>query len=374
MTGAPNDRHWPLSKRDLAPSWLVAVLLAAFVVLGTLSGLMAVGEEQLVLRNGQPELVPLGEQLPEDVAMAIGDEDITIAELETAVAVLSGLFGITEPDDPEEADTFRRDTAKAIAVSRILSAAADDRGIDVADEKVEEQLRLLVENAYVGDQDAFVATLAEKGVAEDDVRDEIRNQLRNLELFTDVTEDVEEPSTEEARQYFDEFREELVSAERRRISNIVVVSRKDANAILKLARSGQDFSDLARRYSLDNQTRETGGRLGPLAETELEARYAEVAFAADVDVPFGPVQTQSGWNVGVVTEVVPSRALTFDEVADTIKARLYDDARLEMWNDFIAEQIEEADVTYADRYRPADPAAPPADDYIAPPGTPPTED
>lgn len=359
-------RRWATNGPGSHPAVGVA-LLVVLLISGALSGVVAVGGDRLVLRGGEPALLPLGEDVPADVAFTIGDDDVTITELEDAVAVLGGLYGIQEPEGADDADTFRRETAKAVAVTRILAAAAEERGVQVSDDKVEEQLRALVDSAYGGDDDAFVAALGEKGVSEDDVREEIRNQLRNLELFNDVTADVEQPTADDIQTYFEENRQDLVSPERRALSNIVVGSRSDAVAVLRAVRSGDDFSTVARRVSLDNQTRGKGGALGELAKSELEPAYAEAAFAAEVGEPFGPVRTQSGWNVGVVTDVTASRPLTLNQVSDTIKARIYDDERLAVWNDFIADQIAEADVIYADRYRPEDPDGPPADDLVTPP-------
>lgn len=371
-----------LQPRDL-PALLVqspaggrvrAALAVGLVVCGVLSGIIVFGDQKVVISDARPQLVSLGGGLPEGIAYRIGDDVTTETELATSVAVLKGLYGIREPEDGRKADDFRRDVTKAVVVSAVLARQAADRGIEVSEDQVEEQLVTLVQSAYGGDRDAFVSTLADKGVSEDDVRAEIRNQLQNLQLFTDVTADVEQPESAVARAYYAEHSAEMVAAERRTLSNIVVASKEEAQEILGRLRRGQRFATLARSFSLDGQTQQAGGDLGALTLADLEKAYGTAAFAARPGLPFGPVKTESGWNIGVVRSVTPERKLSFAEMEDTIKAVLLDDARQQSWSEFISDALRRADVEYADSYRPADPTAPPSDELGLPTDSPVVEE
>lgn len=345
------------------------MLLGLCLVLAVLAGLAAVGGDKLVLRDGRPALVSLDGGLPEGVAFRLGEDDVTVAELEDDVSVLVGLYGISAPEEDEQADKYRRDTAKAVVLSRLLDRAARGRGISVSGQKIDEQVATLVQNAYGGDRSRFVAVLGEEGVSENDVRQEIRKQLQNLELYTQVTKEAAAPTEAEMRAYFQEHRDELVTPERRTLANIVVATREEAARIASRARAGDDFADLARRHSLDAQTKEKGGALGTLAQADLQPGYGEAAFKAARGAVFGPVETPSGWNVGVVRGIEPSRPLAYADVVEALKAKLLDDRRQELWTDYLGDILRKAEVVYADRYRPQDPDSPPKGDLGITPAT-----
>lgn len=350
------------------------MLLGLCLVLAVLAGLAAVGGDKLVLRDGRPALVSLDGGLPEGVAFRLGEDDVTVAELEDDVSVLVGLYGISAPEEDEQADKYRRDTAKAVVLSRLLDRAARGRGISVSGQKIDEQVTTLVQNAYGGDRSRFVAVLGEEGVSEDDVQQEIRKQLQNLELYTQVTKEAAAPTEAEMRAYFQEHRDELVTPERRTLANIVVATREEAARIASRARAGEDFADLARRHSLDAQTKEKGGALSTLAQADLQPGYGEAAFKAGRGAVFGPVETPSGWNVGVVRSIEPSRPLAYADVVEALKAKLLDDRRQELWTDYLGDILRKAEVVYADRYRPQDPDSPPKGDRGITPAPPATTD
>jgi peptidyl-prolyl cis-trans isomerase C len=112
---------------------------------------------------------------------------------------------------------------------------------------------------------------------------------------------------------------------------------------------------------LDGGTRDKQGDLGVLTAAQLEPEYAKAAFAAPPGTVFGPVQTRFGWNVGQVTEVVPSTQPAFDQVKERVRDEARSERALGVWRTWLGERIRQAAVEYADDYRPADPDAPPND-------------
>lgn len=298
-------------------------------------------------------------RLPDGSAFRIGDDVVTVAQLNRRVELLKSLYGVRPPRDPSKRDKFKRDTAKAIAVSEILEDAARADGIVIADKTANDQLGKLIKDSYRGNREAFLRTLASTGLSERNVLDEIKRQQTSAKLYGRVTGNVSKATDESARAYYDRHKNQMVSPEQRELSNIVVKTRDEAGAILQQLHSGADFSAVAGQRSLDGQSKDKGGALGMVTASQLEAGYGKAAFAAKPGSLFGPVQTSSGWNVGKVGKVQPAVPLSFDQLKQNIKAKLDNDATLKRWNDWLTERIREADVEYAPAYQPADPLAPP---------------
>lgn len=326
--------------------WIVTRTRRLLVVATVLVAAVSAATYVAVARTGD---------LPDGVAAKVNGVVVTETAVESRMNALEALYGVAKPTTEQLRDSFPRDTAKSIVVEQLMQDAARDRGIVIADKSVSDALATLIEQRYPeGGRRAFVAALGEMGASEQQVRDEIEQQMMVARLFDDVTKDVSVPESE-VRQAFQERRATLGTGEQRLIRNIVVETRKDALEVLAALRSGASFAAVAKRSSLDGATRDKGGLLGTVTADQLDKQYATSAFAAALGQPFGPVHTAHGWNVGLVESAFPARAATFAAVSEQLKARLEQEKWGAAWTDWLRELIANADVEYAETYRPADP-------------------
>lgn len=302
------------------------------------------------------------ERVPEGGALAVGDRVVSVDELDRRTHSLRALYGVQPPvDDPARMDGFRRDSAKAYAMGIVLQRKAEEMGVSASDSNARKALDSYIEQQFgagPSGREAFVQALGNVGASEREILDEIKQQLAVSALFAKVTRDVTVDDQELAAA-FPKFRDRLGVPERRQISNIVVTNEEQAAQLAQDLGKGGDFAQAARRYSIDGSTRDKGGDLGTVDRTQLEGAYGEAAFAAKEDAVFGPVRTQHGWNVGKVERVVPGKEPVFEEVREQLRALAKLDEQLARWQDWVSQAIKDADVRYADEYRPADPDAVP---------------
>lgn len=302
-------------------------------------------------------------RLPGDAAMEVGSTVVTKAELRRDVATLRAMYGIEPPQGADKLDTFWRDAAKASAVTRILDAAAARLDVVIPGRKVDEALASYVTTLYQGAADAqqqFVAALANAGTSQPAVKEEIRRRLTVDALTDKVVQSVATPTPDAVATAFEARKCSLEVPETRRLRNIVVATRDEARSIRREVRPGASFVAVAKLKSADGSSRNTGGDLGTVAASQLDAAYGKAAFAARSGTVFGPVRTSSGWNVGQVVKVVPGRTATLAEVARALQQQLLLEQQSRVWQTWLGTQIKQADVRYADAYRPKDPDAVPA--------------
>jgi peptidyl-prolyl cis-trans isomerase C len=303
--------------------------------------------------------------LPEGAAFRVGDEMVTVEELEKDMDTLRALYGVQRPEAAERLDGFWRDAAKSQVVTRILERAASERDIVIAEKNARDALSRYIA-AQIGTgpaaYDQFVQALGSAGTTEQAVLDELRRQLALNQLFDQVTSG-QTVSDAELRGAFEEHAEQLGTPERRRIRNIVVRTQAEARRVLAEIDSGISFAQVARRRSLDGSTRGKGGDLGVVSREELEATYAARAFGARPGAVYGPLRNAFGWNVGFVERVLPPVPARFEEARSALKDVLLVEKATAAWRSWLGEQIRSADVEYADEYRPDDPDAPPGDSY-----------
>lgn len=299
------------------------------------------------------------DDLPDGAAFRLGDEVVTGEAVNRRVDALEALYGVKAPEKASEKSDFLRDAAKSMAVQLMLQAEAEERGIVIAAKEIDDTLQGLIEQRYPdGGRTAFVAALGELGATEAQVRDEISDQLLVSKLFDAVAGDVMVDEAE-LKDAFGDRKDELATPVQRELRNIVVADRATAQQVLRRLRSGESFAAVAKATSLDSSTRDSGGDLGPLPADNLEQAYAKAAFGAPVGGLFGPVQTESGWNVGKVEKELPAAPADYAQLRDALRETVLAEKSLEVWRDWLAGVIADHDVTYADAYRPDDPGAVP---------------
>ncbi|WP_182378188.1 peptidyl-prolyl cis-trans isomerase [Nocardioides sp. WS12] len=299
------------------------------------------------------------DNLPEGAAFQLGDEVVMADDVDRRIDALEALYGVQAPEKKSEKSDFLRDAAKSMAVQLMLQDEAKERGIVIAAKEIDDTLQTLIEQRYPdGGRTAFVAALGELGASEDQVRDEIGDQLLVSRLFDDVAGDVsiDEAELEAA---FEDRKDELATPVRRNLRNIVVADRPSAEKVLRRLRAGESFTAVAKATSLDSSTRDKGGDLGALPADNLEDAYAKAAFTAPVGALFGPVQTESGWNVGRVDKELPAAPAKFAELREALRRTVLAEKSLKEWRTWLKDVIADHDVTYADAYLPDDPGAVP---------------
>lgn len=302
--------------------------------------------------------------LPDDVAVRIGQTDVTPAELRQRMTTVEALYGVQVPTDGDERDEFWRDAAQSVVMAHVVGEAAREKDVSISKGEVDRSLDTFVTRVFgEGEQgwSGFEAALGKVGTSEAEVREEIRRQLELTALFADVTADVASPTDDDVEQAYADRKCALEIAEGRQISNIVVATKRDAELAIRRLRAGTQFATVASEVSIDGSTRDEGGDLGMLRARDLTGAYAKVAFGAAEGKLFGPVQSEHGWNVGVVTAIEAPRTPRLREIRGELRQTLYAEERSESWQAWLRDKVETADIEYHDDYRPDDPLALPSD-------------
>jgi peptidyl-prolyl cis-trans isomerase D len=98
--------------------------------------------------------------------------------------------------------------------------------------------------------------------------------------------------------------------------------RKKAEDILKQAKQGGNFEDLAKKNSEDPGTKGKGGDLGWIVQGQTVAEFEKAAFSLPKGSISDLVKTQYGFHIIKVLDKETSHTKSFDEVKDSIRAPL----------------------------------------------------
>ncbi|MFZ0612314.1 MAG: SurA N-terminal domain-containing protein [Desulfobacterales bacterium] len=151
----------------------------------------------------------------------------------------------------------------------------------------------------------------------------------DLRAYYDNTPDeFHTPKTVEARHI-------LIKVDPQADEKTVEETRQRALAVLKLAREGKEFAELAKEYS-EGPTAPNGGYLGAFRKDAMVKPFADQAFAMTAGDISEPVRTRFGWHVIKVEKVNEEGTVSFDAAREDIRRKLTDERAKALANETAA--------------------------------------
>ena len=173
------------------------------------------------------------------------------------------------------------------------------------------------------------------------ITETLEQQMISL-LDKKVMENVFEIPDDELLGYYEEHPDQYKKEAELEIWEIYIKDEKTAKKVAQLAKSGQDFEQLAKKYNEDKSTKKKKGYLGFRAQKRRGA-VSKKAFEIGPEQISGPVEYRRGWAVIKTGEIKPEGTKSFEEVKNLIKRRLKSEKnkqRREEWDQEINEKYQ----------------------------------
>ncbi|MDH7479908.1 MAG: peptidylprolyl isomerase, partial [Syntrophomonadaceae bacterium] len=206
-----------------------------------------------------------------------------------------------------------REALDTLIAKKIVEQEARKMNIGASEADIQKEMEKYYES--YGGEENFKQVVASSGYSLEDVREDIAFNVKVKKLL--------EPRitvTEEAmRQYFEANREEFAEKEQVRARHILVDSAEKAGEVKQKLANGEDFAQLAKAYSTDPGTRDSGGELGFFGAGQMAKEFEKAAFALAVGEVSDPVKTDYGYHIIQVEEHKPAKEANFEESRERIK-------------------------------------------------------
>jgi peptidyl-prolyl cis-trans isomerase SurA len=330
---------------------------AGFLALAVVLGATPAGTPRLAAQQGE---------LVDRIVAVVGDSVITLTQLQERLFQMRAQ-GVEIPTEASALAQLQRELLdQVISEQLIVQAALQDSTIVVDDAQLDEVVSQDLQQrarSYPGGQTAFQVALQDQGWTLASYREFLRGQVRQQQLYQQymakrsrelATIVVEEAEVEA---FFQEQRERL--GERPptvAFTQIIVLStasdsskeaaRTEAERIRQMALAGEDFEELARRFSQEPGAQESGGDLGWFRRGDMVDAFEDAAFNLAVDEISETVETPFGFHVIKVErrrsgEVRARHILMQAEVSEEDQTRARQTAesvraRLEVGEDFVS--------------------------------------
>jgi len=126
----------------------------------------------------------------------------------------------------------------------------------------------------------------------------------------------------EIASYYAAHKSSYGSAEKLNLRIVLAKTQANANAAKSALQGGQSWDAIAKKYSIDPTTKDTGGLLSGVTANEEDAALSKAAFAAPLNKLEGPVKGQFGYYVFTVLKKTPATQETLAKATPAIKQTL----------------------------------------------------
>jgi parvulin-like peptidyl-prolyl isomerase len=123
--------------------------------------------------------------------------------------------------------------------------------------------------------------------------------------------------------------------------------RKQMEDILKQAKSGTDFAELAKKYSEDPGSKEAGGEY-TFPRGKMVKEFEDTAFSMKTNEVSDIIETKFGFHIIKLSEKIPAKKVDFDKVKDGIKDHLFQLQLTKQLPDYTRKMVKDANIEILD--------------------------
>lgn len=138
---------------------------------------------------------------------------------------------------------------------------------------------------------------------------------------------------EDAKKYYSDNEAQFLQNENVNASHILVKTLEEATDVKAKLAEGMTFEEAATKYSTC-PSKENGGNLGSFSKGMMVPEFEKSAFELPIGVVSEPVKTQFGYHIIKVQSRDAARALSFEEVKDSILQQLKQQKETEKYVSF----------------------------------------
>jgi peptidyl-prolyl cis-trans isomerase SurA len=303
----------------------------------------------LLLAQGKGKVV-------EEIIARVNNEIITLSDYKKAEATLKEEVAQDCQNCPQDRlDSLLKDREKNLLRDLIDQSLLAQRGKDddvSVESEVVKRLDEVRQQNNLPSLEELEKAVESQGISWEDYKSGIRNQLLTQEV---VHREVGPRITighDEVKKYYGEHQNDFVRPENVLLAEIslntdgktpdeVAAIKKKADDLRDRLKKGDDFTELAKRYS-EGPTAKQGGELGSFEHGQLSKQIEEVVFKMNRGDLTEVIQTKTGFEILKLVQHFQAGLQPIDKVENEIMNRLYMDRMQPVLRNFLAELREQS--------------------------------
>ena len=273
----------------------------------------------------------------EEVIARVNNDAITRGDLEHARSQMAAEVQqdcpTCTPDQIKEKEAgLEKNLLRDLIDNSLLVQRAKDMGISVDTDVVKRLDEIRISNK-IGSMEELERQVNKSGIDFEDFKNNIRNQLLQQEVIRREVGSKILLDHAEVLKYYEDHKAEFVRPEQVAVREIFVSTegkseeeltalRKKADGLLERVKNGEDFGELAKRFS-DGSTAKQGGELGTFERGQMAPNLEQAAFKLKRNELTDVIPTKTGFMILQVQEHYAAGQQPEDKVENEIMNHLY---------------------------------------------------
>lgn len=251
-------------------------------------------------------------------------------------------LGDTELKDQcrAEYEAIRDRVMQLLINAEWIEREAEKQDIEVSEAEVRKAFETQKNQQFPKEAD-YQEFLKESGQTEEQLLAQVRTGELARKISEKVVEGKDEVTDAEVTAYYNENKERFGQPETRDAHVVLTRTRERAERAKSALEDGDSWASVARRYSIDEASKQEGGALQGVAEGTQDQGLDKALFAADRGEISGPIKTAFGYYVLEVDKVNKASQQTLEQSREAIRTALVEEKRQKALTSFVEEYEEE---------------------------------
>ncbi|MGI8580229.1 MAG: peptidyl-prolyl cis-trans isomerase [Solirubrobacteraceae bacterium] len=218
-------------------------------------------------------------------------------------------------------DGLKNQVLQFLIQSQWVTGEAKDQGVTVSDADVQKSFQAAKKQNFKTEAD-FQKFLTTNGQSLQDILFRFRLDLTRKKLTDKITKGKSTVTPAQITAYYNSHKAQFGQPERRDLQVVLTKTKARADAAKKALEGGASFKEVAKKYSVDQQSKATGGLLKGAIRGQQDQGLDKVAFSAPKGKLQGPVKAQFGFYLVDVKKITPASQQPQTAVEAQIKQQL----------------------------------------------------
>lgn len=217
-----------------------------------------------------------------------------------------------------EYEQLRNQVLQLLISFQWIQGEADAMNIKVTDAEVRKSFTEQKKQSFPKEED-YKKFIKQSGQTEEDILQRVKLDLLSNKIRDRVIKGKDKVTDKQIEDFYKKNKARFAQPEKRDLRVVLTKSKAKAEQARKALESGQSWKSVAKKYSIDDTSKSSGGKLPAQAKGTLDKELDEAVFSAKKGELVGPVKTQYGYYVFTVTSITKATQQTLAEAKETIR-------------------------------------------------------
>ena len=291
------------------------------------------------------------------VVARVSGDPITEKQVLTVINELAKRENLTIEQSRQRNSMFFDRAVESLVTTSLLKARMNEKNISVDDAVIEEHLRQTAQR--FPSQEAFHKALADQGLTESSLRNSIIETIRMQNVIDETSSKATQVTETDIEKFYNDNPDKFTVPDRVRLAHILLQIPAGATAAQKeeirkklesvrvdIVAEIITFNDAAAKYSQDEKTAGNGGDMGLTSRDKMPKAFGDVVFNTKPGMVSQAMESQAGYHILKVLELIPAGSATLEEARASIKQYLEENSKQFARQKFVEELKSKATIEY----------------------------